>query len=149
MYYVMDNECTCPDSDTASENACRHVIATWLHRRGTALAAQRMQEIDIQAITKQQEIKSLPEAPASANVYLTIQGRKVQLTLRDHDEDSLLSRMESLLARFPEESQEPITPPEGWCSVHQCQMKPSKDGKGWYHKAGDKPDGKALWCRGK
>jgi len=55
----------------------------------------------------------LPEAPASANVYLTIQARKVQLTLRDHDENALLTRMESLLNRVPEESPETTTPPEG------------------------------------
>ncbi len=149
LYYIFNNECTCPDSDTAPENACKHVIATWLYRRGTALAQERMQEIDVQAIAKQQEIKFLPEAPASANVYVTIQGRKVQLTLRDHDEDSLLTRMESLLSRFPEETPESALPAEGWCSVHQVQMKRSKEGDGWYHKAGEKPDGKAMWCRGK
>ncbi len=39
--------------------------------------------------------------------------------------------------------------PEGWCGIHNVQMTCSKDGKGSYHKAGVKPDGKALWCRGK
>jgi hypothetical protein len=146
LYYVMDNACTCPDSDRAPDGYCKHVIATWLYRRGTALAAQRMQEIDVQAIAKQQEIKSLPEAPASANVYLTIQGRKVQLTLRDHDEDSLLIRMESLLTRFPDETPEPTTPPEGWCPIHQVQMKRYSNQKGswWSHRL---ENGK--WCRGK
>jgi hypothetical protein len=151
LYYVVDSECTCPDSDRAPDNACKHVISTWLHRRGAALAKERLAQLDVQAITKQQEIKSLPEAPASANVYLSIQGRKVQLTLRDHDENSLLTRMESLLSRFPEDSPEQTTTPpqEGWCSIHDCQMKRSKDGKGYYHKAGEKPDGKAIWCRGR
>jgi hypothetical protein len=146
LYYIIDNECTCPDSDRAPEGYCKHVIATFLYRRGTALAAQRMQEIDVQAIAKQHEIKFLPEAPASANVFLTIQGRKVQLTLRDHNENSLLARMELLLNRFPEESSEPTTPPEGWCPIHQVQMKRYSNQKGtwWSHRL---ENGK--WCRGK
>ncbi len=39
--------------------------------------------------------------------------------------------------------------PEGWCDIHNVQMTRSKDGKGYYHKAGVKADGKAAWCRGK
>ncbi len=73
----------------------------------------------------------------------------MQLTLRDHDENSLLNRMESLLTRFPEETPEPTTPPEGWCPIHNCQMKRSKQGDGWYHKAGERENGKAIWCKGK
>jgi hypothetical protein len=77
---------------------------------------------------------------------LTIQGRKVQLTLRDYDEDSLLTRMELLLNRFPEETPESTTPPEGWCPIHQVQMKRYLNQKGswWSHRL---EDGK--WCRGK
>jgi hypothetical protein len=40
-------------------------------------------------------------------------------------------------------------PAEGWCGIHSVQMTHSKDGKGFYHKAGEKADGKAIWCRGK
>jgi hypothetical protein len=145
LYYVMDNECTCPDADRAPDGACKHVIATWLYRRGTALATERLQQLDVSHSVSQ----ILPEAPASANVYLTLKGRKVQLTLRDHDENSLLTRMELLLNRFPEESPESATPPEGWCSIHECQMRRSKQGDGWYHKAGERANGKAIWCRGK
>jgi hypothetical protein len=39
---------------------------------------------------------------ASANCYIEIAGRRVQLTLRDRDEDQLLARMAKLLERFPE-----------------------------------------------
>src|SRR5205085_8550166 len=82
-------------------------------------------------------VPTLPEAPASANVYITIAGRKVQLTLRDHDEDNLLSRMEKLLQRFPSEeepeSEASTTPPENWCPIHQCQMKRYSNDKGsWF-----------------
>jgi len=36
-----------------------------------------------------------------------------------------------------------------YCSIHGEHMKASKDGKGYFHKAGEKADGKAIWCRGK
>jgi hypothetical protein len=44
---------------------------------------------------------ALPEAPASANVHVTLAGRTVQVTLRDSDEQRLLARLEALLQRFP------------------------------------------------
>jgi len=36
-----------------------------------------------------------------------------------------------------------------WCGTHGEHMKKSQDGGGYYHKAGEKADGKAVWCRGK
>ena len=151
LHYVYDGECECRDSDRPEiDGWCKHRIAVAIAKRANALARQRLQEtLEPEQAINQPQSASLPEAPASANVYLTIQGRKVQLTLRDHDENSLLTRMELLLNRFPEETPEATTPPEGWCPIHQVQMKRSKDGKGYYHKAGEKPDGKAIWCRGK
>ena len=94
---------------------------------------------------------TLPEAPASANVYVTIKGRKIQVTLRDHDEENLLNRMERLLDRFPaEEPAEPEsesapTPPENWCPIHQCHMRRYSNDKGsWFsHKSLE------GWCNGK
>ena len=135
LYYVLDDECSCPDSDRAPDGYCKHVISTWLYRRGTALATERMRVLN----TPYSSTQSLPEAPASANVYLMIQGRKVQLTLRDHDENALLARMELLLTRFPDETPESDTKPVGWCPIHDCQMRRSKQGNGWYHKAGERP----------
>jgi hypothetical protein len=91
---------------------------------------------------------ALPEAPASVNCYVTLAGRKVQVTLRDSDEQRLLERLETLLQRFPAEAEpagEP-TQPEGWCRKHGAQMKLNhgKDGSTWYsHKTTD------GWCKGK
>ena len=34
------------------------------------------------------------------------------------------------------------------CDIHGEIMNRSKDGKGYFHKAGEKEDGKAVWCRG-
>jgi len=147
LHYVYDGECECRDSDRPEiDGWCKHRIAVALAKRANTLAKQRVEE---HFERQQSQTQLLPEAPASANVYLTIQGRKVQLTLRDHDENSLLTRMELLLNRFPEETPESTTPTEGWCPIHQVQMKRSKDGNGWYHKAGERENGKAIWCRGK
>ena len=70
LYYVMDDECSCPDSDRAPDGFCKHTISTWLYDRGTALATERMRLLN----TPYSPSQSLPEAPASANVYLIIQG---------------------------------------------------------------------------
>jgi hypothetical protein len=45
--------------------------------------------------------------------------------------------------------QAPHGPAEGWCPLHDVEMTRSKDGQRYYHKVGEKPDGKAVWCRGK
>ena len=88
------------------------------------------------------------EAPASCNTYIEIAGRKVQLTLRDDNEENLLSRMEKLLSRFPseEEPESAPTPPENVCPIHQVSMKRYSNAKGsWLsHKT---PEG--TWCNGK
>jgi hypothetical protein len=92
------------------------------------------------------------EAPASCNTYIDIAGRKVQLTLRDDDEERLLQRLEKLLSRFPVPAQEPeqqITPTptaEGFCPIHQVPMKRYSNAKGsWFaHKTREN-----TWCNGK
>jgi hypothetical protein len=88
----------------------------------------------------------LPEAPASVNVHVTIGGRDVQVTLRDTDESRLLQRLEAVLALYPVETPAPpAAAPEGWCQVHQVQMRRNeKDGRSWFsHQA---PEG--GWCKG-
>ena len=42
---------------------------------------------------------ALPEAPASANVRVLVQGHECQITLRDHDEAALLTRLGAVLKR--------------------------------------------------
>jgi hypothetical protein len=148
LHYVYDGECECPDSDRPEiDGWCKHSIAVAIAKRAYPLARKRLQEaLEPESSNHIPQSVSLPEAPASANVFLTIHGRKVQLTLRDHDEKSLLTRMELLLNRFPEESSEATTPPEGWCPIHQVEMKRYANQKGswWSHRL---ENGK--WCRGK
>jgi hypothetical protein len=150
-YFIVNGSCECRDYEKAPRNFCKHLLVYGLFKRATALTQQRLQaELDEKPVTPEAPtVPSLPEAPASCNCYVEVAGRKVQITLRDSDETRLLTRLESFLSQFPVEESETTTPPEGWCSTHQCQMKASKDGNGWYHKAGEKPDGKAIWCRGK
>jgi hypothetical protein len=155
-YFVTNGGCQCKDFPKAPGNFCSHRLAYGLMKRGTALAKQRVaaqsegsSPASVAPIAPEPLAAvppALPEAPASANVYVTIAGRKVQLTLRDHDENSLLARMEQLLSRFPEEEPESSIPPEGWCPIHQCQMKHNtKNHKSWWsHRL---PNG--TWCHGK
>lgn len=79
-------------------------------------------------------------------MYVEVQGRKVQVTLRDQDETRLLVRLNALLARFPStENEAEEEPPEGWCGIHNVQMKHHTNDKGswWSHKTAD------GWCHGK
>jgi hypothetical protein len=88
----------------------------------------------------------LPEAPASCNVYVSLAGRKIQMTLRDQDEQRLLARLETLLKRFPAEDDTEQEPSEGWCPIHHCQMKrySNKKGSWWSHRLANNE-----WCSGK
>jgi hypothetical protein len=73
----------------------------------------------------------------------------VQITLRDSDEARLLGRLEAVLKRFPGAAETTQDVPEGWCHKHGVAMTRGKDGKNFYHKGGETPDGKAIWCRGR
>jgi hypothetical protein len=105
----------------------------------------------------------LPEAPASVNVRVTIQGREVQWTLRDTDEARLAVRLEALLARYPvplrasstHEAPAPAARPQvpavqgqgaGWCAVHNTAMQANeKNGQRWFsHRL---PEG--SFCKGR
>jgi hypothetical protein len=88
---------------------------------------------------------ALPEARASANVSLLIQGQRCQITLRDHDEQALLTRLEALLQRYPQPQAQSGTPESGWCSTHGVQMQQNhKNGRSWWSHA--TAEG---WCKGR
>ena len=172
-YFIVNGECTCKDYPKAPSFWCKHRIAAGLMKRSRTLAKTKLEQLasanngttppateqpqvqpqnePVEAPTQSEPIAvpvPLPEAKASANVYVTIAGRKVQLTLRDHEEDNLLNRVERLLSRFPveEEPESAPTPPENWCPIHHVQMKRYSNAKGsWFsHKT---PEG--TWCNGK
>jgi hypothetical protein len=148
-YVVCNGECKCRDFPRAPEGWCKHRLAVALLRRATQRAGAQVKALDGQAAAPKQPKATqpvasvgLPEAPASVNVYVEIGGRKVQITLRDTDEDRLLERLERMMARYPVSEAAaaeaaPAAPPEGWCQVHECQMdwhdpKPGDRRPGWW-----------------
>jgi len=78
---------------------------------------------------------------------VTIEGRQVQITLRDTDETRLLQRLTTLLQQYPV-AQAPTAssiPAEGWCARHQIQMTLNqKQGRSWYSHSTDQG-----WCNGR
>ena len=96
----------------------------------------------------------LPEAPASVNCHIMMEGRQVQVTLRDTDETRLLTRLATLLRQYPI-AQPPPPPPQNtappayddspYCHLHKAVLqKFTKDGRTWYsHKTAD-----GSWCKG-
>jgi hypothetical protein len=77
-----------------------------------------------------------------------LEGRQVQITLRDTDEARLLQRLTTLLQQYPVPQAPPASTPTGgsWCAVHQVSMKENqKQGRTWY--SHQTPDGQ--WCKGR
>jgi hypothetical protein len=91
--------------------------------------------------------QGLGEAPASANVRVTIAGREVQVTLRDTSEERLLVRLQAVLEHFPvpEVPRAPASRPEGFCSLHNVPMRQTnKNGRTWWsHRVN------GQWCKGR
>jgi hypothetical protein len=100
----------------------------------------------------------LPEAPASANCHITIEGRQVQLTLRDVDETCLLARLTAVLKQYPPAQPSPQTANQprreagpvhemGWCHKHDVEMTLNhKDGRQWWSHFDDRA---GKWCKGR
>ncbi len=157
-YFVVNGTCECRDFAKAPSNWCKHRIAAGMHKRASALAKTKLEQLDSvqngtskasvepsQGQPQAEAVSALPEAPASCNVYVTVAGRKVQVTLRDSDEQRMLARLEALLTRFPADDEPEQEPQEGWCSKHGVQMKlrNGEQGSWWSHKTAD------GWCKGK
>jgi hypothetical protein len=117
--YHVNGECACKDFAKAPANFCKHRLAFGLAKRATRLTAERLRQAEagiadvsspapqaaLPAVTPQNAgglpTRPLPEAPASVNVHLDLDGRRVQLTLRDQDETHLLARLKAVLVQFP------------------------------------------------
>ena len=161
-HYTVNGSCSCKAGEHGKD--CKHQHAWKLFRYVERKVAAQTTPEDI---VVNHNISSLPEAPASVNVRLTIDGRDCQLTLRDTDEARLLERLAAVLAAHPlpepakASSQAPQgqlspqqhnaaamhRPVSGFCPVHTVQMQwnDGKEGrKGWYSHRTD--DG---WCKGR
>jgi hypothetical protein len=152
-YLLVGTACECQDFTygKAPEGWCSHRIAAGIHKRVHEMLPPEPEPVlpdilepwpdnDVEAphpVVPQPAPAPLPEAPASVNVRLTIAGREVQWTLRDHGEARLAARLEALLARYPvlQPAVQATSQPQGkdWCPKHQTAMQLNqKEGRSWY-----------------
>lgn len=175
VYHIVNGGCDCKDYPKAPSNWCKHKISAGIAKRAYALAKTKLEATTAQqnghtehqpateqpqgetapALPQGEAVSTLPEAPASANCHITIEGRQVQVTLRDTDETRLLTRLQTLLQQYPV-APPPQPPAQGtaqpshqddhpYCYTHKVALtRFTKDGRTWYsHKV---PDG--SWCKG-
>jgi len=162
-YHVVNGHCDCRDYDKAPHQFCKHRLGAAIARRAQELAKAKLNGASnghtapapvpqtLTAQTPPAEPVALPEAPASVNCHITIEGRQVQVTLRDTDETRLLERLASLLRQYPlAETQQPTQQAngsqKGWCARHGVQMTQNhKNGRSWWsHRLAD-----GTWCKGR
>ena len=93
-HYAVNGHCSCPAGEHGKD--CKHQHAWKLYqfitKKMEALPPPEVLPVD-------GKNQPLPEAPASANVRLLIDGHETQITLRDSREDRLLDRLHALLKR--------------------------------------------------
>ena len=151
IYHQVNGTCSCQDftQGKAPNGFCKHRLAHGLYRRATEMVQAQEQEPVVEAqpaVTAETVQATHTEAPASANAYVLINGHRVQVTLRDYNEEMLLERMAKILERFPADEPTADPKPEGWCSKHNAPMKLNhgKRGSWWSHKTVD-----GQWCNNK
>jgi hypothetical protein len=99
VYRVRGKGCECPDYERAPQQLCKHLLATMFMLRIEQVLASEAPPIS--SDTNEKDITtngSLGEAPASVNLRVLLYGHECQITLRDAQEDRLLTRLEALLA---------------------------------------------------
>jgi predicted nucleic acid-binding Zn finger protein len=170
-YVLQGHGCTCADFERqqAPEGWCCHRIAAGIAKRvGELLPPDAEFERPAVPLAPLGEAPAaatvapvgLPEAAASVNCHIMLEGRQVQITLRDTDEGRLLERLATILRQHPDLPQHTAKNPrsasgEGldkgqpdWCQRHNAQMRFNEGkngGKGWFsHKT---PEGQ--WCKGR
>jgi len=150
-YHIVNGECSCKDYPKAPHQLCKHRLSAAIARRAHELLKAKASNGHAAptAQTPPAEPVALPEAPASVNCHITLEGRQVQVTLRDTDETRLLGRLAALLRQYPQaEASQPTQDQSqaGWCSKHGLQMTQNhKNGRSWWsHRLAD-----GTWCKGK
>lgn len=180
VYHVV-RECQCKDAERAPHGGqCKHLIARGIAVRAQARLEEMMDDLNAQASAQDAEetfwafqtpqpaatqpvAPSLPEAPASANAFVVIDGHRVQITVRGHTLGGVLTEIRTVLQQFPAEAAaEARTPPAAPpapaatpepqgvkpCPVHPGEMLRlnTKNGQQWHsHRLADG----SGWCRGK
>jgi hypothetical protein len=100
----------------------------------------------------------LPEAAFSLTLKGTIGGHEAMLTVRGRNPQEFQANVAAIRGMLDAPTvpgaqhtapaptpAAPATTPDGWCAVHNVQMKRQSNDRGswWSHKVGD------TWCRGK
>ena len=150
-YLVAHGACDCQDYDRAPEHLCAHRLSVGFLRKVQELLPPATSAA-VGAQGPQEAVSTLPEAPASVNVRLTIGGHDCQLTLRGVSEDEVLTRLERILQRYPVATPVASPPPsvepepeKRYCPKHGVEMQLNhKDGRSWHSHKTDQG-----WCKGK
>ena len=159
LTYTVNGTCACQDAhyNHPPQGLCKHRLAMFLSQRVLSLMqppaapgvpADGQAPREVPGYTQRPapdavgstDTTPLYEAPASCNVYVTISGHRVQVTLRDSDEQHMLERLAVLLQQYPapqvpvQASSQPQGQGQGgYCLVHQTAMKENvKDGRRWF-----------------
>ena len=148
--HLVNGTCDCKATQYHAA-PCAHRLAFRVYQRTVERLTVDPEDERWEPVAGPEAPAPLPEAPASVNVRLQMDGREVQLTLRDTNEGRLLQRLAAMLQQYPLPQPAPQAPtqPQGqgkdWCARHQVPMKQTtKDGRSWWsHKTAD------GWCQGK
>jgi hypothetical protein len=170
-YSINGHGCSCEDAHyKAPKGMCKHVLSVMLARKTLRLMQSPPPVVaeapaavppatPSQSAPSAEPLQGMPtppqhhEAPASVNVPIMLEGRQVQLTLRDTVETRLLQRLAAVLQQYPAPAP-PVRPQgqpatqgqdKGWCAKHGVQMKQTtKDGRSWWSHRHE-----GQWCKGR
>jgi hypothetical protein len=149
--YTVNGCCDCQDFARAPGQLCKHRLAYGIARRAAELLPSSPEVIPPASAP-------LGEAPASVNCHIMLEGRQVQLTLRDTDEHRLLARLTTILRQYPvlpsgnakkginTSGETSGNGQSGYCHIHHCAMQENEKGaRRWFsHRL---PEGQ--WCHGR
>jgi hypothetical protein len=140
-YVLQGTSCTCTDYERgqAPDGWCAHRIAAGIDKRVRELLPAPQEKLC------ESHSSALPEAPASVNCHILLEGRQVQVTLRDTDEQRLLERLAAVLRQYPDlpsahakkgiksSGETSDTGQPDWCQIHACAMKRHENAQGvWF-----------------
>src|SRR5262245_2843768 len=144
-YHVVNGHCDCQDFAKAPHSLCKHRLSAAIVRRAQELTKQRLEQrhgtseppTEHSQVQPQSEtVPTLPEAPASANCHILMEGRQVHVTLRDTDETRLLTRLATLLRQYPlaqSPTHDTMLPTETpVCQWHGAMKESTKATGTWY-----------------
>jgi hypothetical protein len=100
-HYTVNGRCDCQAGQHGKP--CKHVQVWKLYQYIERRVASQMPQDERAAPGETRDTSGgpagLPEARASLNLKVLVQGFETQITLRDHDEAALLGRLQALLKR--------------------------------------------------